>query len=94
MQQVQQVQSTQMMSAASSIPFDWQQQFLALRQRLGVLEEDLDLAHAETVVAQQNEAFLRSNVRSLQNDLNSYAALPAPPPSQLGDSSSEEVILL
>ena len=92
MQQVQQVQNTQMMSAASSIPFDWQQQLLALRQRLDFLEEDLDLAHAETVVAQQNEAALRSNVRLLQNDLNSYAALPAAPPSHLGDSSEEVII--
>ena len=82
-------------------PPDWQHQLLELGQRLQVLEqdlhlanEDLDLAHAETVVAQQNEAAQRSHVRLLQNNLNSYAAPPPASPSNLGDSSSDEVTLL
>ena len=86
-------------SLAHLAPPNWEQQILEFQERLDWLEGELGLAHSETIVAQRNEAALRDNVRSLQNDLNINAAskrapsLSAPSPSNQYDSSSEEVIL-
>jgi hypothetical protein len=67
-----------------------------LQARLDLFEGELGLAHSETIVAQRNEAALRENLRSLQNDVNTYAASQTAPslsaPLQSNESSSEEVI--
>ena len=85
-------------SLAHLAPPNWEQQILELQDRLEYLEGELGLAHSETIVAQKNEAALRDNVRSLQNDLNIHGdsqkapSLSAPSPSNQSGSSSEEVI--
>ena len=52
--------------------------------------ELLQLAHAKTISAQKDEAFLRSQVRSLQSDHDDQKTSAA---SESSDSSEEEVCL-